>query len=496
MRPPVGGPRRRPWRRAAAWLALLTPFFYLSYGLANHLAAARAEVPSVVFAWERQIPFWAWTIFPYWGLNACYGLSLFLARGRRELDRHAARLLTAQCIAVACFIAFPLRFSFGQPEVDGAAGWLFAALRGFDQPYNQAPSLHVALVVILWDWYRRRLSGRLARGLLHAGSLLIAVSVLTTWQHHFIDIPTGALLGALCVWAWPLEPRLSMAAAWRRGAGARRQRLAACYAAGALACTLAAASGARAGWPWALLLGWPAVSLVLVALSYAGLGERGFQTGRRGRLPWAAGWLLAPYQLAARLNARLWTRGLPPARELLPGLWLGSLERLGSAAASPGGAGLPAGIRPRTLLSLCAELPAPRARAADAPAICCLPWLDLVPASPSRLRAAAAHIEQARRRGEPLVVACALGFSRSVAAVACWLVRSGQALEVDDALRQIRQVHPQARLNADWIEALRRACEPVPPPGPGRPPAAGAASAGAPACAPPAGPRLPIGAAS
>jgi hypothetical protein len=28
----------RPWRRALAWLALLAPFFYASYGLANHLA--------------------------------------------------------------------------------------------------------------------------------------------------------------------------------------------------------------------------------------------------------------------------------------------------------------------------------------------------------------------------------------------------------------------------------------------------------------------------
>ena len=48
----------RPWRRALAWLALLGPFFYASYGLANHLAAARAHVPSIVFDWERHIPFW------------------------------------------------------------------------------------------------------------------------------------------------------------------------------------------------------------------------------------------------------------------------------------------------------------------------------------------------------------------------------------------------------------------------------------------------------
>ena len=48
---------RRPWARAVAWLCLLGPFFFLSYGAANWLAAQRAEVGSVVFDWERAIPF-------------------------------------------------------------------------------------------------------------------------------------------------------------------------------------------------------------------------------------------------------------------------------------------------------------------------------------------------------------------------------------------------------------------------------------------------------
>lgn len=437
----------RPWRRAAAWLALLAPFFYLSYGLANHLAAARASVPSVAFDWERQIPFWAWTVFPYWSLNAFYGLSLFLARSRRELDRHAARLLTAQCLAVACFIAFPLRYGFGQPPAEGAAGWLFAALRSFDQPFNQAPSLHVALVVILWDLYRRRLTGPLARALLHGWALLIVGSVLTTWQHHFIDIPTGAALGVLCVWAWPLEARVPMWRAWTGAAAARRRQLARRYAAGALGCVGLAVAGVMAGWPLAAVLGWPALSLALVALNYAGLGVRGFQIDRRGRMHWAARVLLLPYECGARLNARLWTRGLPAAHEVLPGVWVASLERRGGRA-------LPA----HALLSLCAELPLPRAsRATDAR---CVALLDLVPARPATLRAVAGGIDAARRAGRPVVVACALGFSRSVAAVACWLVRSGHATDADDALRQIHRVHPRATLDAGWMQALRTACGP------------------------------------
>ncbi len=433
---------KRPWRRAGAWLAVLAPFFYLSYGLANHLAAARAVVPTWVFEWERHIPFWDWTIFPYWSVNVFYGLSLFLARRRHELDRHAARLLTAQCLAVACFLLFPLRFSFGQPEAQGAAGLLFAALRGFDQPFNQAPSLHIALVVILWDLYRRLIHGRVARLVLHTWAFAICGSVLTTYQHHFIDIPTGVLLGVLCVWAWPLESRASMWQAWRISALPQRRRLAGSYVLGALVCLLAAWLLGQNGWPLGWWLVWPAVALAGVALNYAALGTRGFQMDMRGRMAWAARWLFAPYRLGALVNGWCWTHRRPARQELLPGVWIGSLARRPLR-----------GMLPQTrCVSLCAELQLPPAGYSQ-----CLPWLDLVPASPQALRHAARRIETAVQTGHPVLVGCALGLSRSAAALAAWLVYSGRARDVDDALAQLRQRYPQAVLGAGWEAALRAA---------------------------------------
>ena len=101
-----------PWKRALAWLAFLAPFFFTTYGLANWSASLRADVPAIVFDWERAIPFWSWTIVPYWIIDALYGLSLFLCATRRELDTHARRLLTAQVIAVACFVAFVVTYAF------------------------------------------------------------------------------------------------------------------------------------------------------------------------------------------------------------------------------------------------------------------------------------------------------------------------------------------------------------------------------------------------
>jgi hypothetical protein len=194
----------RPTRTAFICLVGLGAFFYLTYGTANWLASLRPYVPSIVFAWERQVPFLDWTILPYWSTNAFYAASVFVCATRRELDTHVRRLLTAQIIAVTCFIIVPLRFSWPKPETSGLFGFLFDALGAFDKPFNQAPSLHVALTVILWSLYVRHLP-RPILPLFHAWSVLVVASVMTTFQHHFIDIPTGALLGLLCVWAWPWE---------------------------------------------------------------------------------------------------------------------------------------------------------------------------------------------------------------------------------------------------------------------------------------------------
>ena len=311
-------PAQLPWRRAGAWLAFLGPFFFASYGLATLLTAQRAEVPAIVFGWEHHIPFVPWTIAPYWSIDFLYGLSLFVCTDRDELDTHAKRLLTAQIVAIFCFVALPLKFSFVRPDVEGAFGWMFRVLSSFDQPFNQAPSLHIALLVILWALYARKF-GTVGRVVLHVGFTLIGVSVLTTWQHHFIDLPTGALLGFFCMWLWPLGRPMPFAATQWTRSGAR-SRLAACYALGAaLAVTVATLVGGVALW-----LLWIAIALAIVALNYARLGASGFQK-RDGALSPAATVLLAPYLIGARVNARAWTHHRPHADHVADGVHIGRL---------------------------------------------------------------------------------------------------------------------------------------------------------------------------
>jgi membrane-associated phospholipid phosphatase len=426
----------RPWRRALAWLAFLGPFFFATYGFATYLAAQSAHVGGIVFEWERHIPFVGWTILPYWTIDALYALSLFVCADRRELDTHARRLLTAQVVAVDCFVAFPLRFTFDRPAVDGASGWLFAVLGRFDQPFNQAPSLHIALLVILWSLYAVKLHG-IARFALHAWFALIAVSVLTTYQHHFIDLPTGALLGFACLWLWPLDAP-SPLTHWQISRDPTRRTLALRYAAGALlcACIATAARGT------ALWLFWPAVSLALVALAYLALGVAVFQK-REGRLSPGATALLLPYLAGAWLNARLRTGWRRDANRVADGVWIGPLPSRASLRRD----GIDA------VIDMAAELPVD----AGACLYAAYPVLDLVAADGATLSQAAAAIEQARTRG-PVLVCCALGLSRSASAVAAWLLATGRAANADAAIAMLRSARPRIVLHPAHHAALDAAC--------------------------------------
>lgn len=420
------------WKRGVLWLLLLAPLFFASYSFANWLSAQRADVDTLVFAWESRIPLWPWTIVPYWSIDLLYGLSFLLPATRREMDRHGLRLLSVQLLCIAAFLLWPLRFTFERPELDGLFGTLFDVLMGFDKPFNQAPSLHIALLVVLWLCFARYATG-LWRVLLHAWFFLIGVSVLTTWQHHFVDVPTGVLAGWLCVWLWP-QQGLSPLLHWQLARAAQRWRLALRYGFGA---ALLSALAVNLGGSWLWLL-WPGCSLLLVALNYALFGAAGFQKDANGRLSCAACWLLAPYLVGAWLNSRLWTRKHPQADEVSEGVWLGRIPVAGQAEQF------------HTQLDLCAELP----NWSPAKVYRSLPVLDLTVPSPHTLLAAAQAIEALRQQG-PLLVYCALGYSRSASAVAAWLLHSSRCQNLPEALAQLRKARPQVVLS----EAHQRALE-------------------------------------
>jgi protein-tyrosine phosphatase len=84
--------------------------------------------------------------------------------------------------------------------------------------------------------------------------------------------------------------------------------------------------------------------------------------------------------------------------------------------------------------------------------------LDLVPPSAAGLRSAAAHIERARSEG-PVLVCCALGYSRSAAAAATWLLTSRTAGTVAEAIDQVRGARPGIVVDTALRDRIATAAE-------------------------------------
>ena len=439
-------------------LAILAPLFFLSYGFSNHISAQLDDVPSIVFEWEHAIPLWPWSIVPYWSIDLFYGLSLLLCWNRFELKQHALRLLSAQLIAVSCFLIFPLKFSFIRPELDGFFGLWFDVLMGFDQPYNQAPSLHIVLLVILWDFFRRHVHGHWKLGV-DVWSFLIGLSVLTTWQHHFIDIPAGLLVGAFCLWLFPLQvsapytaqsntqdPQHAQPKLPLQHRSIRHVQLAFYYALPAVLLIFSAYLYQS----WALWLLYPALSLSLVALAYILVRPHFFQKDSQGKMSAAAIFLFAPYLLFAWLNSRLWTRQHPEDSLVFNDaqiqLYLGRIPNSQHAHTFTG------------LFDCCAELPLFRSHQAHQAHQACYS-LDLIPVQASQLHAAVQALDQlmvrvqaeALHSPKSILIFCALGYSRSSSVLAAWLLAHQHAHTVQQAIEIIQHarawivINPQQR---------------------------------------------------
>lgn len=426
--PAANARETHPWRWAIFWGAVLGVIFFSTYNNVNQYTATLEPVDSFYFAWETQIPFWPWTIVPYWTIDLFYGLALFLAMTKTTLLRLVKRLLLAQALCISGFLLFPLKFAFVRPLTDGVFGGMFAALAQFDLPYNQAPSLHIVLLLVLWRQYRVYTAGSAWRYLVEAWCGLIALSVLTTWQHHFIDLITGLWVGAFCLLAIPEQPGSWR---WSPAPAARRQRMASYYLLGAILFALPA----WLLWPGisAAILWWIAAALAYVALVYRWGSAAHLGKQADGSIPLSHYCFLAPYYVGARINAWYHLRSRPAYSEIVPGVYLGALSaqpaliaQLAKANAAP--------------LASVVDLTAELAQVNSPLNYQSLPALDLLPLDAMQLQVAATAVEQAVQRGTTLV-ACALGVSRSSAAVAAWLV-TYRVYSVDDAIALIQQQRP------------------------------------------------------
>ncbi|MBJ9951531.1 MULTISPECIES: phosphatase PAP2/dual specificity phosphatase family protein [unclassified Acinetobacter] len=430
------------WKWGLLCLVLFAPFFFLTYGFANQYASALTDVPSIVFDWEKNIPLWPWTIVPYWSIDLFYGLSLLLCWNKFELKQQALRLFLAQVISISCFLLFPLKFSFERPALDGFFGLWFDVLMGFDKPFNQAPSLHIVLMVILWDFYRRHVQGSW-KYLVDFWSALIGLSILTTWQHHFIDLPTGILVGALCLWLFPITVKSPFRKDGLQQLTAKHLKLGSYYLCGAVI-FLILAYELR---PWGLWLIYPAVSLFIVAHSYSFVRPHFFQKQTNGKMTVAAQILLAPYLIFAWLNSRIWTKKHPEDSLVIDSenrkIFIGRIPTQKDSQ------------KYTAIFDCVAELPLNSESEYQQ-----YPSLDLIPLQANQLDYAVNRFNQLlinidHSPSQNILVCCALGYSRSSALLAAWLMQQNQDATVEDVIEIIRKARPWVVLKAVQIEELQ-----------------------------------------
>ena len=412
-------PQREPglFPHAFRRFALAGIAFLVVYGGCNRLTALRGEVPTLMFDWERHIPFVREFVIPYWSLDLFFCASFFLCRNRIELDLLTKRLLGVLLFSAAWFLIFPLKMGLPRPEPEGWTAPLFHLLYANDHPFNLAPSLHISQRSILWVLYGAILTGWL-RTVVKIWFILIGLSTLLVWQHHLVDVGTGFLAGWFIAAVIP-DPR-------QMGTRNPSGRLALRYGVGTALC--AALSFAWIGFAW------PAIACGIMSVAY-GTGLSRLLGKENGTLSPSAEWCLLPVILGRGWVQRRWLNRRPGWREIGPGVMFGRRVSAAEAEVLAEGGDL-------AVIDLTAETNAPAAFR-ERSIYHNIPLLDLVPLQAEHVEAVVDLIGRERRAGRRVFVHCQLGLQRSAGVVAHWLAaEEGIALEA--ARDRVRAVEPGA----------------------------------------------------
>jgi membrane-associated phospholipid phosphatase len=175
--------------------------FILVAGLGSYLAVLKWRGPAGVIItqteWDRLIPFqptWLWLYLAPYPLAPI----ILASMKRATFVWFIKRALLIVAISLLIFAVVPTQTV--RPTLDDSdGGWTTRYYRAMvavdDPPANAAPSLHVSLtcllaIALLFDHPRRR-------PWIVGGVVLVWLATLFTWQHHIIDVATGALLGIL-----------------------------------------------------------------------------------------------------------------------------------------------------------------------------------------------------------------------------------------------------------------------------------------------------------
>jgi protein-tyrosine phosphatase/membrane-associated phospholipid phosphatase len=396
------------------WMLYLGIIFFLLYGSANQYAHLNAPHGSLVMAWEKHIPFIADFIVPYMSSDIMFVIAFFFPYTRLELRVLAVRVLFIIVVAVMIFVLYPLECSFTKPAVESYA-LLFNMLKA-DLPYNQLPSLHIAFAVVLWASMKSHMH-LFFKVMVALWLVLIGVSTLFVYQHNFVDIPTGLLLGVSALYLFKEDQDTYIL---NRFTTPRSLKMGLYYLLTSILFMMMAFMVS-----WIFL--WFFITLFLVSIIYAfGLGHLlAGKDVKANPLQWL---IFGPYFIGNAVSWSYYKRRLPLMRAIETNFYIGRQPSANEYILLQ-----KKGIN--RIINLATEQQLLRSPIAETR----LAFLDQTIQDPRSLHEAVLLIERYEHEG--LFLHCALGLSRTVLVLSAWMLYKGESLEEINA--RLERIQPQ-----------------------------------------------------
>lgn len=186
----------RPAFRTRLWCALaITLFAAVTYGATNAVSLSRGVTRCLALPGELDLPLVSWLVVPYMLMDGLLSLAPLCTASRGELRTLMLRLFWGFTVGNIIFLLWPCRCGYPRVIPDDWTAPIFHLLHFTDLPYNQAPSLHIVEAILIAPVYLARLPHRPLRAAFLLLLLLGSAGTVLTWQHHLVDVLTGAALG-------------------------------------------------------------------------------------------------------------------------------------------------------------------------------------------------------------------------------------------------------------------------------------------------------------
>ena len=402
------------------WVAFMGTLFFLLYGAANQFAANTAPHLSFLFEWENSIPFIPAFIVLYMSSDIVFVFAFLLAQTRLELRILATRVLFIVLLSVSIFVLLPLQFSFEKPAIT-SFNFLFKLLEA-DKPFNQLPSLHVSFSIVFWFCMKPHIHNKWIKASLGIWLLLIIISTLFVYQHHFIDLPTGLIVGFLAVYLFNKESKHSILCQFMTP---RHLKMGYYFLVASIVLMILSFSIH----PLFIYL---FISTLSVSLIYA-FGMNNLLVTSVGK-PNVIQWIVfLPYFLGTRLSWYFYKRSLPLFAKVDDGFYIGRFPTENEYK-QIGHLGV------KQIVNLAVELQLNKTVAQQHS----FNFLDQTIQNPIALHQVVLLVEKYKSQG--IYVHCALGLSRSILVASAWMLYKGKTQEeITEHFKTIRPRYVQSK---------------------------------------------------